>query len=191
MSPLLFLIAFHPIIAMVSRHPSRGYSLLMDYEKKVDLSLPSVGNYIYAYWKEDNSDEKVGWYLAKIISVNEDGEVTLRYRSNGSFESVCLSTIKWVHAKGNGKWYLPPGSNFLHQPANAARFSKEHKVKGFADDLTIISTNRDDHQDVLSCVDVCCRDVCLSIRPDKCYSLACDRKKIKKNITFKVGGGEM
>ena len=26
---------------------------------------------------------------------------------------------------------------------------------------------------------------------DKCYSLICDRKKTKKNITFEVGGGEM
>ena len=93
MSSLLFLIAFHPIITMISGHPSRGYPLLMDHEKEVNSSFPSVGNYIYAYWKEDNSDEKVGWYLTKIISVNDEGEATLRYRSNGTFESISILTI--------------------------------------------------------------------------------------------------
>ena len=117
MSQLLFVIAFHPIIAVIPGHLSRGYSLLMDHEKEVNSSFPFVGKYIYAYWKEDNSDEKVDWYLAKIISVNDEGEATLLYHSNRSFESVSLLTIKWVLAKGNGKWYPPPGSKFPHQPA--------------------------------------------------------------------------
>ena len=93
--------------------------------------------------------------------MNDEGEDTLRYRSNRSFESVSLLTIKWVQAKGNGKCYLPPGFKFPHQPAKTVRFSKEHKVKGFADDLTVISTHQDDHQDMLSRVD---------FWPDKCYS---------------------
>ena len=117
LSPLLFLIAFHPIIASVSSHPSHGFSLQIDQDMGVKPSpppsSPPVGSYIYTYWMEENSDEKPGWYLAKVTSVNAEDNATLHYRSNRSFESVCLSTIKWVPAKGNGKWYLPQNPRSL------------------------------------------------------------------------------
>ena len=40
--------------------------------------------YNYAFWDEVNSEEKPGWYLAKVTSLSGRGEVTVLYRSGGS-----------------------------------------------------------------------------------------------------------
>ena len=91
LSPILFLTVFHPVIAMMS----------------LDTQVGGVHCYICSLL-EDNFDEKAGWYLAKIISVNDEDEVAMCHRCSGNCGSIHLSTIKWVPAKGNGKWYLPP-----------------------------------------------------------------------------------
>ena len=191
LSPILFLIAFHPIIASISCHPSRGFFLQLDGTQNVtQASIPAQGKFIYAYWDEANSDEKEGWYLAKITSVCESGVVTLLYKSTKTQESVRLSDVKWVHAKGNGEWYLPPDAAALGKISNHRKASKEHKVKGFADDLTVISSTKEDHQNILSCIDSRCEDISLSIRPDKCHSLVFNGQKAVKKTSFLIGSGE-
>ena len=123
-----------------------------------------------------------------MLSIAVDGVARLRYRSGGLFETVQLSSIKWAPAKGNGKWFLPPGSLIPSLPIVEASYSKKHKVKGFADDLTILSRTPTDHQDVLTSIDYRCKDICVCIRPDKCFSLIFDGKNTKATSSFKVGG---
>ena len=106
-----------------------------------------------------------------------------------SNQSASLQSSECMQ-NGNGKWYFPPGSKIPGQLMDPTKASNEHKVKGFANDLTVIFIHEGNHQSMLSCTDTHCKDVCLSIQPDKCYSLVYDRKKSKKNITFKVGSGE-
>ena len=149
---------------------------------------PAKDSFIYAFWSEEGSSEKPGWYLAKVLSIAVDGVARLRYRSGGLFETVQFSSIKWAPAKGNGKWFLPPGSLIPSLPIVEASYSKEHKVKGFADDLTILSRTPTDHQDVLTSIDYRCKEICLCISPDKCFSLIFDGKNTKATSSFKVGG---
>jgi len=69
--------------------------------------------------------------LAKIMSVNSDGSLTLKYCKGNTFETIHHDNIRWIEARGNDKWFRKPGDiNF---------FSKPHKVKGFADNISIIS----------------------------------------------------
>ena len=63
-------------------------------------------------------------------------------------------------------------------------------MKGFVDDITIISANRSEHQEILSFTDGRCREVYLCIRPDKCFSVVFDGKSVAKNSSFDVGGGQ-
>ena len=101
LSPLLFLIAFNPIIQSVEAHPSKGY--VFSFSSKPVASkraLPCPNNHIYALWEEKGSDEAHGWYLAKVMS---SGNAMLKYRKGGLTENVNHLKIKWVHAKGNGK----------------------------------------------------------------------------------------
>ena len=65
---------------------------------------------------------------------------TLQYCSKGYLESVDVTTIRWSSAKDNKRWYLLTKSMPSHHSvSNAKSFSKEHKMKGFTDDLTVIS----------------------------------------------------
>ena len=64
-----------------------------------------------------------------------------------------------------------------------------HKVKGYADDFTVISTNPQDHQEALTSIDNRCNEICLTIRPDKCFSVVFDGRRVRDGFSFKVGGG--
>ena len=146
LSPLLFLIAFNPIIQSVVIHPSRGFSLkLPNHTESNQHALPCPNSHIYALWEENNSKETLGWYLARVLTVDNLGRAKLLYKKGGHTEEVCLLQIKWTPAKGNGKWFLPrhcdpPSTIHKVQPVHPLVHSKPHKVKGYADDLTIISS---------------------------------------------------
>ena len=49
---------------------------------------------------------------------------------------------------------------------------KQHKVKAFADDLSLIHSSPSVHQEELQIIESHCQDLDLKIRPDKCVSLA-------------------
>ena len=49
--------------------------------------------------------------------------------------------------------------------------SSLHKVKGFADDLTVSSSDVDSHQVVLSSLVLKAGDICFEFQPIKCVSL--------------------
>ena len=189
LSPLLFLIAFNPIIQSVKAHPSKGYALkLPDTAQSHPPSLPSVNSHIYALWDEQCSDETPGWYLAKVLCVHDSGLFQIRYRKGGLIEDVCLPNIKWTPAMGNGKWFLPCSSIPPSTTIPAVKASQSHKVKGYADDLTVISSTPDEHQEVVSLVDTRCNDINLTVRPDKCHTLVFDGKAPKNNTAILVGG---
>ena len=46
-----------------------------------------------------------------------------------------------------------------------------HKVKGYADDLSIISDSFDEHVKTVQKIDQNLREIDLAIRPDKCVAL--------------------
>ena len=112
LSPFLFLIAFNPIIQSVAIHPNRGFAFKLSIQSEPDQQvLPIPNSYIYALWEKENSDEALDWYLAKVLSMDHLGEARLRYRKGGLTKTVCLLQIKWMPAKGNGKWFLPRSCN--------------------------------------------------------------------------------
>ena len=124
--------------------------------------------------------------LAGILPLTVDNldRAKLQYNKGGHTEEVCLLQIKWTPAKGNGKWFLPgfcDPPSIIHkvQPVNPFVYSKPHKVKGYADDLTTISSTPAEHQEVITMMDGRCMDVGLRVRPGKCYSLLFDGKDAK------------
>ena len=82
LSPVLFLILFNPIIQSVSAHPSAGFSLQLQCESQGRVSTPPAkDSFIYAFWSEEGSSEKPGWYLASVVnSSGLGGQVTLSIR---------------------------------------------------------------------------------------------------------------
>ena len=67
--------------------------------------------------------------------------------------------------------------------------SSPHCVKGFADDLTIISQHGYDHASVLRMVSKKCSDIDLEIHSDKCVVVVYNGSKVKKTCSFPIGEG--
>ena len=146
LSPLRFLIAFNLVIQSVQAHPSAGYTIQFPPDRSPSegsISLPETNSHIYALWNKPDSNEPPGWYLAKVLSVFPDGAVTLRYRKVNSTEILNLLEINWAPPRGNGRWFLLPDSSLplVRPPLPHPQWSYH---------LTVISTNPQDHQEVLS-----------------------------------------
>ncbi len=177
LSPLIFLIAFNPIIELADSLHTLGFCASL--QNNVSLSLPNINKYVYVLWNEEVSEEPKGWYLAKIMTICPDGSATLYYRKSKSYESTNLNNLKWFPTRGNTKWFLPPESLSALAPNG-----KPHKVKGFADDLTVFSKSTRDHQASLLNISSGCEDLDLTLKPSKCVSFVFDGKKVKKNDIF-------
>ena len=126
----------------------------------------------------------MGWYLAKVISIENDGSICLKYRKGSSIEVIKLTELKWQPARGIDKWFRPTNditANF------SARRSKPDKVKGIADDIIIISSSPSDHAKALRAIFDSCQDLDLTLKPSKCVSLVNDGKKMSRSASFAVG----
>ena len=185
LSPLIFLLAFNPIINLVK-------SLTSGYQIQIALPgrIPAKGKFIYLEWNEPQSSEPPGWYLCKIVDHTPNGLSEVQYNKD-TFERVDLNTCTWRYAKGNGKKFLPPHCplpEYTPKESDSPPYclSHPHKAKSFADDLTILSSNPTEHQYALSELDQKCNDLGLSIRPDKCVSLALHEGSVTKK-GFNIG----
>jgi hypothetical protein len=156
------------------------------------VGLPSINSYIYVEWNEAESNEPSGWYHCQVINYLSNGKAILRYKDD-STETVDLRNYKWELTRKNGKAYLPPKESppifplkKARQEANQLKFtnSSSQSVKAYADDLTLISTTRPDHQAALHSIDNSCIDLGLEIRPDKCVSFCYDGEKPLPCTTF-------
>ena len=95
------------------------------------------------------------------MSVNGNGNVLLRYRNGDLLEEVNLSRIKWAPAKGNGKWFLTDSSILSHGTLQEnVDVSTPPKLKGYSDDIPIISYSPKELQEIASHVDNHCKDIC-------------------------------
>ena len=185
LSPLIFLLAFNPIINLVKSLTS-GY--------QIQIALPgrisAKGKFIYLEWNEPQSSEPPSWYLCKIVDHTPNGLSEVQYNKD-TFERVNLNTCTWRYAKGNGKKFLPPHCplpEYTPKESDSPPYclSHPHKAKSFANDLTILSSNPTEHQYALSELDQKCNDLGLSIRPDKCVSLALHEGSVTKK-GFNIG----
>ena len=59
--------------------------------------------------------------------------------------------------------------------------------KAFADDLTIISSQKREHQDLLNSLCILCREIDLVFNPSKCVSYSIDGNTTSKDIAFRMG----
>ena len=152
--------------------------------------LPPIGQSIYVFWDEEESEEPAGWYKASVEEYHCDGKIMLQY-SCGSKEVVDLSVINWRFARKNGHTFIPSNQPPPPQPKNATTNQSpqyvqglEHKCKGFADDLTIINSNATDHQHAIQRIERAAIDLGLSLNPSKCVSMTLAHGKVKHDSSF-------
>ena len=176
LSPLLFNLAINPLLAYLSTSEDCGYSAQLHAANSV--GLPPVDIPIYVLWTDSSVDAPVGWYRAKVTSYHCDGSCDLAYDNGDSEQSLNLHTAEWCYAGRYRKVYRPDKPSTVPSASiNAAAalpktcYSSLHKAKGFADDLTVISTDTKSHQRVLSSLVLKANDICLAFQPPKCISL--------------------
>ena len=127
LSPLIFLVTINPLIKLCNKLPSCGFCLKVPVPNSCGLS--PISSAIYVEWNECSSDEPPGWYYAVVREYLPDGLVKIEY-SDHATEVLNLHSVRWE---------LPLKK--VHKEASKSKLclSSPHLVKGFADDLTVIS----------------------------------------------------
>ena len=104
MSPIIFLIAFNPVIKLAQSLNHPGFIFKIPIPNSEDL--PEIGSTIYMMWDEPLSEEPPGWYRCVVSDYAEDGTAHIIY-PNDSSESIHLSETTWTFARKSAKKYRP------------------------------------------------------------------------------------
>ena len=157
--------------------------------------LPPIETPIYVKWTEEG-DELPGWYKAHVAQYFLDGSCKIVYCDNNDCEVseiVNLNTVEWKPCSKRARKFVPLHSNPATVRGNWKSSPKlvestEHSVKGYADDVTILSNNIDTHVSVLQTVDQRVGDMDLSFKPTKCVSYLFDGiKQFQNGIPLSKG----
>ena len=196
LSPVIFLLIFSPIVNLADRLKSGGYVPYITVPNSV--GLPPVNSHIYLEWNEEESDEPKGWYLCKIVEYFSDGRCRVEYPKNTE-EVIALADTTWKLASGNSKKYRKP-EDALPDPKlpHIRKKMKEpillaatpHRTKAFADDLTLISKDIQEHQHILTQLDQSCAELDLHLKPQKCISYVFNGKEVKRDKVFQLTAGK-
>ena len=97
--------------------------------------------------------------------------------ANVATEQVNLNAVEWKHTRKGQRPFLPlsrtPPLKKIRQHAKKFKYclSSPHTVKGFADDLSVFSSNISEHQSLLSDLSTYSQDLDLTLRLDTCISV--------------------
>ena len=144
-APLIFLLAFNPLIELCNSLSSCGFSLKLPVP--YSSSLPLTNTAIYVEWNEAYSDEPSGLYYAEVKEYLPNGQARIEYADHAS-KTIDLHSIGWEHTGKGRKTFLPFSTKPPKFPLKRIReeaksiktcSSIPHTVKGFVDDITVIS----------------------------------------------------
>ena len=195
LSPLIFLVAFNPLIQVYDNLSTCSFSLRLPVANS--SGLPPVNSTIYVLWNEPQSDEPPGWYYAVVSEYHSDGEVTIEYADKAT-ERLNLNVVEWKHTRKGQRPFLPLSRappvfplKKIRQDAKELKhcLSSPHTVKRFANDLSVFSSNISDHQSLLSDLSIYSQNLDLTLRPDKCISVIFDGKKMDHKTIFSLVNG--
>ena len=130
--------------------------------------FPPVDTYLYTECTKDG-DELPGWYKARVEEYYADGSCKIVYREEDEHvvsEVIDLNTVNWKPCCKKARKFVPLQaepvvSKVRWKPSRKVVNSAEHSVKGYADDVTLISSYFDVHVTVLQTADQRAGD-CLS-----------------------------
>ena len=86
LSPLIFLVAFNPLIEVCNNLSTCGFSLRLPIPNS--SGLPPVDSAIYVKWDEVQSAEPPRWYYAVVSKYHLDGDVTIEYANKAKRDSI-------------------------------------------------------------------------------------------------------
>ncbi|XP_072048304.1 uncharacterized protein [Amphiura filiformis] len=185
LSPIVFLIAFNPLLDAIKQHSEFGYRLTVPIPSSV--GLPPCGAYLYLKCQQP----RTGWYLVQVDQYNVNGSVDVTFKGEKQSTNINLQQTEWCLAWGSDRRYR--SSNPPERPLPKVRCklqesktgkSSPHVCKSFADDLTLITADKCAHQKLLSKFHALASAMGLTPRPDKSYHLAIN----DNNASFSMNG---
>jgi len=133
---------------------THGYQIYLPIEGSEDL--PPVGSFIYVRWTESN-DEPPGWYIGRIDQYFLQGTCKLIYGDkNIVYEIVDLRKV--MPCAKRARKFVPLRDTPVVHKANwkqSPKFAQslEHSIKGYTDDVTLISVDCGIYTSVLQTID--------------------------------------
>ena len=80
LSPILFLLCFNPIVALIQGSPDCSFYPVKSLENSE--GLPPTKSYIYVPWDEQDSSEPKGWYHGIVQNYLPSGHAEILYRDD-------------------------------------------------------------------------------------------------------------
>ena len=146
---------------------------------------------------ETKSSDPIGCYLRTALEHHLDGITTIQYLRDNSVEQANLHSVYWEFTHKNFKKFIPIDFIIKKLPLKRVRdeaakckftLSKNHWVKAFVNDLSLINSSFSDHQKNLLEIDAKCGELGLMVRPVKCVSMSFDRSRMKSyHFTLSAG----
>ena len=141
--------------------------------------------YVYVKWTEAG-EEPPGWYKAQVGQYFLDRSCKIVYDDSDDqvvSEVVALHTIEWKPCAKRARNFVsldgkPAFTKANWKPSVKFADSMEHSLKGYADDVTLISCDIDVHKSVLQTIDLKAADLDLTFKPSKCISFLFDGSKV-------------
>ena len=188
--PIIFLVAFNPVLKLAKKLACPGFAFRIPIPDSEDLPPPD--STFAVLWDVVDSNEPSGWYKCTVGEYLSDSSVQLHY-PNDLRETVHLAQVKCTFARKSAKTYYTlehASPSPTTQECQACLFIGTHKVKAFADDMTLITSDKDLHRTGLRKIDTCARDLDLVICADKCFSLSIEGKKQDKRLSVHLQTGD-
>ena len=184
LSPVMFLLAFNPLLKLAEflNHPY-GYHIKIPIDDSE--AIPPVDSYVYVKWTEAG-EEPPGWYKARVDQYFLDRSCKIIYDDSDDCvvsEVVALHEVEWKPCSKRARNFVSLDGKPVFTKANwkpSVKFvdSMEHSLKGYADDVTLISCDIDVHKSVLQTIDLRAADLDLTFKPSKCISFLFDGSRI-------------
>jgi len=193
LSPVIFLLVFNPLLKLAEDlNSAHSYRIQLPI-KGID-DLPPVDSFVYVKWTDPNG-EPPGWYKAqyypegtcKIICIYDDNDEDVVY------EMIDLREVDWKPCSRRAKKFMslqnnPSVSKTTWKHVKFAN-SAGHSLKGYANDVTLISDDVVVHTSVLQTIDNKAADLDLFfIKLAKCVSYLFDGSKIIPQGVFLSNG---
>ena len=127
-----------------------------------------------------------------------NGLAKVKRLNSFSTEIISLKSTPWHFTQKLAKKFLPTEAAPPKFPLKRVReqalqpksiTSSSHKVKAFADELTVISRSLSSHQKVLEATVIKCKDMDLQVRPDKCVYILYNGKKVLDDSSVQLPSG--
>ena len=190
LSLLIFLITFNPLLELCHKLPTCGFQLKLPLPNS--CGLPPTDAAIYVEWNEPDSDEPPGWYYAIVKQYRNDSKALIEY-ADFCTEVIDLHSINWFLTRKGQKRYLPlenPPCRFplkkLRAECEKPKFyhSTAHTVKGYADDISILSSNLQDHKSCLEEFSLRAADLDFILNPENVPLLYLTEQKSIRSPPF-------